>query len=187
MRRLTVLTFVAIFAMALIGCENSTNTAVVNKTNGNVAPNANVAVVVNNNSPMANNMNAMTSGSNRYDANITRAEYDKDKDRYSQEAKSAGSTIGSGLNDGYLWTKTKGALATTNDLRDSTINVDINNAVVTLRGTVATEAEKKKAGEVAKVDGVTSVKNDLKVQAGDSMGNQMTSGNTNMSNANMKK
>jgi len=180
------MSFVAVFAMALIGCENPTNTVVVNKTNGNVNANANVAVVVNNNSPMVNSN--MTSSSNRYNANITREEYDKDKDRYSKEAKDAGSTVGSGINDGWLWTKAKSALATTNDLRDSTINLDVNNAVVTRRGTVANEAQKKKAGEAAKVDGVTSVKNDLKVQAGDSMTNQMTGGNSNTmkSNSNAK-
>ena len=186
MRRLTVLTFVAVFAMALIGCESAPNTNIANvKTNGNANANSNVAVVVNNNSPMVNNTN-VTSSSNRYNANITRAEYDKDKERYNKEAKDAGGTFGSGVNDTWLWTKAKSALMTTNDLRDSTINLDVDNAVVTLKGSVATEAQKKKAGEAAKVDGVTSVKNNLTVNAKDSMTNQMTTGNTTKTNSNAK-
>jgi len=67
---------------------------------------------------------------------------------------------------------------TTNDLRESTINVDVVNDVVTLKGTVETAAEKTKAGQVAKdIDGVKSVTNELKVAPEDSMTN--TSGNSN--------
>jgi hypothetical protein len=75
-------------------------------------------------------------------------------------------------------------LATTNDLRDSTINVDVNNDVVTLRGTVATAAQKTRAEQVAKVEGVKSVTNNLKVAAGDTMTNQMTGGGTGGTNSN---
>ena len=179
------MSFVAVFAMALIGCENPTNTVVVNKTNGNVNANANVAVVVNNNSAM---VNSNMSSSSKWNANITREEYDKDKDRYAKEAKDAGSTIGTGANDAWLWTKTKSALATTDDLRDSTINVDVDNAVVTLKGSVGSQAQKDSAMKVAKaIDGVTNVKADmLKVQANDSMTNQMTSTNTTKTNSNAK-
>jgi osmotically-inducible protein OsmY len=68
--------------------------------------------------------------------------------------------------DGWLWTKTRAVLATTDDLRDSTINVDVDNAVVTLSGTVATQAQKTKAAQVAKsVEGVKSVRNNLTVSA----------------------
>jgi len=71
------------------------------------------------------------------------------------------------LNDGWLWVKTRFDLAAADDLRDSTINVDVDNAVVTLSGTVATAAQSTKASQVAKaVEGVKSVKNMLKVSAG---------------------
>ncbi len=187
MRRLTILTFVAIAAMGLIGCPAATNTT----TNTNVRTNStnmnsNVAVVVNSNSNMAMNSN-MGMSSNRYSTNMTREEYDKSKADYDKDR--AGSTIGTGANDSWLWFKTKSALATTNDLRDSTINVDVTNDVITLKGTVASKAESDKALSVARgIDGQKGVKNELKVQAGDSMSNQMTSGNTNtMSNSNMKK
>jgi hyperosmotically inducible protein len=49
----------------------------------------------------------------------------------------------------------------------ATINVDVDKAVVTLTGTVANAAQKTKAEQVAKaVEGVTSVKNMLKVSTG---------------------
>jgi hyperosmotically inducible protein len=185
MRRLTILTFVAVAAMALIGCPAATNTTTNVKTNSMNA-NSNVAVVVNNNSAVVMNSN-MGMSSNRYSTNMTREEYDKNKADYEKDR--TGSTIGQGANDSWLWFKTKSALATTNDLRDSTINVDVVNDVITLKGTVATKAESDKALSVARgIDGQKGVKNELKVQAGDSMGNQMTSGNTNMrSNSNMNR
>ena len=62
--------------------------------------------------------------------------------------------------------KTRFDLAATDDLRDSTINVDVDQAVVTLTGTVASGAQKTKAEQVSKtVEGVKSVKNQLKVAA----------------------
>ncbi len=185
MRRLTILTFVAIAAMALIGCPAATNTNTNVRTNS-TNMNSNVAVVVNNNSAVVMNSNMGMSNS-RYSTNMTREEYDKNKADYEKDR--TGSTIGQGANDSWLWFKTKSALATTNDLRDSTINVDVVNDVITLKGTVATKAESDKALSVARgIDGQKGVKNELKVQAGDSMGNQMTSGNTNMrSNSNMNR
>ena len=60
--------------------------------------------------------------------------------------------------------KTRFDLAAADDLRDSTINVDVDNGVVTLTGTVASAAQKTRAEAVAKaVEGVKSVKNQLKV------------------------
>ena len=79
------------------------------------------------------------------------------------------------MNDGWLWVKTRFDLAAADDLRDSTINVDVSNAVVTLTGSVASAAQKTRAEQVAKsVEGVKSVRNELKVSP---------SGNTN-ANAN---
>jgi len=73
--------------------------------------------------------------------------------------------------------KTRFDLAAIDDLRDSTINVDVDNAVVTLTGTVANQAQVAKADQTAKaVEGVKGVKNMLKVAAA----------NTNSANANTK-
>jgi len=150
---------VALVALAT-ACETATNT------------NSNTNVIVRNANTNANanvNVNAnVNTNSNRrsVNANISREEYEKDKESFAEEAKRLGRTIGSGANDGWLWTKARTLLATTDDLRDSTINVDVDNAIVTLSGTVATQAQKTKAAQVAKtVEGVKSVKNNLTVSA----------------------
>lgn len=186
MRRLTTLTFAVSLAAASIGCQSATNTNVA--TNKPANANSNVAVVVPNNSNMAANTGSMT-GSNSNSSvnyNVSRADYDKDKAKY--EAEKGASTIGQGANDSWIWFKTKGALAATNDLRDSTINVDVTNDVITLRGTVASKAESDKALAVARgIEGQKGVKNELKVQAGDSMTNQMTGGNATNTTTNANK
>lgn len=176
MKKITLFIFVAIFAMASIGCQTTSN------TNANVRNvNANTAVVVNANTMPVTNANVTTTNSNRWNSNMTREEYDKNKAQY--ETDRTGSTIGTGANDSWLWFKTKAALATTNELRDSTINVDVVNDVITLRGTVANKAEVDKAVSVANgIEGKKAVKNELKVNANDSMTNQMTSGNSTTTN-----
>jgi hyperosmotically inducible protein len=62
--------------------------------------------------------------------------------------------------------KVKSALASDAGAKTMTnINVDSNNGVVTLKGRVDTADAKKKAAEIAKkVEGVKSVKNELKVE-----------------------
>ena len=193
MKKIISLTFVAALAMAFVGCDsmketNSNKAVVVNNNAANAVANSNM---MNSTAPMNSNMmnsNMSSSSNSSMNANMTRADYDRDKVKYDAEAKSAGRTIGTGANDGWLWTKTKTALATTAGLRDSTINVDVSNAVVTLTGTVGTKEQLTMAVKTAQeIDGVTSVKNNLKVSAGDSMTNQMTGSNSNMRMTNSNK
>jgi hypothetical protein len=147
--------------------------------NTNVNRNANVNANTSTPTPVA----SANANSNRAP---TRAEYEKNKQSTASEAKSLGRKIGTGLDDGWLWTKARFDLAAADDLRDSTINVDVDNAVVTLTGTVATAAQKTKAESVAKaVEGVKSVKNLLKVSANN---NTNTNANVNANaNANARK
>ena len=153
MRNKAVATMIATLALAGAGCGDTANYN--SNANANRAANANVSVA---------NTSANPTPSPR--RGVTRADYERDKDRYTREAKDAGRTIGSGVNDGWLWVKTKFDLAAAHDLRDSTINVDVDNDVVTLTGTVATAAQKTKAETIVKaVEGVKSVKNMLKVTA----------------------
>jgi osmotically-inducible protein OsmY len=190
MKKIIISTIVAASAMAFVGCDtmketNSNKAVVVNNNAGaNAANLANSNVMMNSNS-MTMNSNTMSSSNSSWNANMTRADYDKDKDRYAADAKAAGSKIGTGANDGWLWTKTKAALATTAGLRDSTINVDVDNGVITLNGSVGTKEQQQMAVKVAnEIEGKTSVKNNLTVKAGDSLTNQMTGGNTNTHAAN---
>jgi hyperosmotically inducible periplasmic protein len=141
----------ATLAFTFAGCNQTTN------DNTNARANANTNAVVTNENA---NANANTKRA------PTRAEYEKNKQTYAEEAKSLGRKIGTGLDDGWLWTKTRFDLAAADDLRDSTINVDVENAVVTLSGSVANAQQKAKADAVAKaVEGVKSVKNMLTVAA----------------------
>jgi osmotically-inducible protein OsmY len=95
---------------------------------------------------------------------LTREQYEKDKSNFQKQSKFSGSRIGQGSNDAWLWAKTRAALATTAEIRDSTISVDVENAVVTLRGTVPNKSQKVMALKVAKsIDGVKSVKDMVKI------------------------
>ena len=169
-RRLTGFIVLAVLSIVLPGCDNNAN----NNANANANRNANLAAA----SPTPT-VNANTTATGRRAP--TREEYERDKARYQREAKESGRTVGSGLNDGWLWVKARFDLAAADDLRDSTINVDVDNAVVTLTGTVATAAQKAKAEQVAKaVDGVKSVRNQLKVSAsGNTNANANTNANSN--------
>ncbi len=169
MRRITGLIALGVLSVVLPGCDNTANT---NRTaNANANANATATATATPAAVANNNANRRAP---------TREEYERDKERYSREAKESGRTVGSGLNDGWLWVKTRFDLAAADDLRDSTINVDVNNAVVTLSGTVATLAQKAKAEQVAKaVADVKSVRNNLTVSAGNANANANRAGNAN--------
>lgn len=155
--KLTGLSALLATAFLLSGCNEQANDN-ANMANSNRAMNSNVAVNSNLNS------NANVNSNTRTGTAPTREEYEKNREQYQREAKQSGRTVGTGLNDGWLWVKAKYDLAAANDLRDSTINVDVDNAVVTLSGTVASATQKAKAEQVAKaVEGVKGVKDMLKV------------------------
>ena len=96
-------------------------------------------------------------------------------DRSSSPSSSSGGTSGSATSEikqdtknATLTTKVKSALAADVGLRTLTgINVDSEGSVVTLKGSVDSEANKRKAEEVARgVDGVATVRNQLTVRSG---------------------
>ncbi len=158
MKKVSLLIAGAALTAGLAGCQTTET------TNANANLNSNVAVVRNENRNAATTVNA-----NR---ELTREEIER-------EARGLGSRIGQGAQDAYIWSKVRGALLTANDLRDSTINVDVDNEVVTLRGSVANADQRRRAEEIAKgIEGVKSVRNELKIST-------MGETNTNARNANM--
>lgn len=169
MKKFTLLTIILIFTLAFIGCETVPET------------NSNTAVVTNDNANAADANEVAEEDGDSWDWNDVpekREDFDKDKEKYEKAAKDKyeDDSIGDGANDLWLWTKTRASLATIDDLRDSTINVDVENEVVTLKGTVESDAGKKAAEEAAKkIEGVKEVKSELKVDKGDSMTNQAVS------------
>ena len=155
-RTITGLIVVAALAVLIAGCDGAANDNRAANANANRNANANATVAPTGTPVVSTNSNRAP----------TREEYERDRDRYGREARESGRKIGTGANDGWLWVKTRFDLAAADDLRDSTINVDVDNAVVTLTGTVASAAQKARAEAVAKaVEDVKSVRNNLRVQA----------------------
>jgi hyperosmotically inducible protein len=182
--KLTVLGIGA--ALAIGGCTSTTpgTNANANRAGGN----ANTAVVMNSNqAPVMNtnmgtmNSNMTSSTNSNFNYNMTREEVNANRSNVEAEARRAGGSVGQGASDAWIWTKTRAALTTAADLRDSTINVDVSNGAITLKGTVANQQQKASAAKIAQgIEGKTSVVNQLTVNANDSMMNtNMTGGNAN--------
>lgn len=158
--------FIALTALLVLiaGCDNQGNI-----NNRNAVANANANVNANTTATSTPVVNANTNTRRA----PTREETEREKERYSREAKESGRTVGTGANDMWLWVKTRFDLAAADDLRDSTINVDVDKDVVTLTGTVASAAQKTRAETVAKaVEGVKGVRNQLKVGSGNANANR---------------
>jgi hyperosmotically inducible protein len=81
-----------------------------------------------------------------------------------EKAKEAVTETGEVIDDAWITTKVKTDFVNEDALKGSDINVDTNNHVVTLKGTVASLAGKTRAQEIAKTTkGVTKVVNELTV------------------------
>jgi len=161
-RRITGFIALAALAGLLPACDNTANQNTAANRNANA-----VATATATPTPVAN------TNSNRAP---TREEYEANKERYNREAKESGRKVGTGANDTWLWIKTRFDLAAADDLRDSTINVDVDNDVVTLSGTVASASQKARAEQIAKaVEGVKSVRNQLRVSSGNENANSNAS------------
>jgi hyperosmotically inducible periplasmic protein len=95
-----------------------------------------------------------------------KVETTKDKMPTAEERAKNREKVSSTASNATLTTKVKTALASDAGAKTmANINVDSNNGVVTLKGRVDSADMKKKAGDIAKkVDGVKSVKNELKVE-----------------------
>ena len=153
-RRIEGLLLLVALAVLAVGCDNAANN---NTANRNANANANATAT-------ATATPAAVANTNRRAP--TREEYDREKARYDREARESGRKVGTGANDGWLWVKARFDLAAADDLRDSTIDVDVDNGVVTLTGTVPSNTQKARAEQVVTVvEGVKSVRNQLKVAA----------------------
>jgi hyperosmotically inducible protein len=164
---------VALLALAACGGE-PTNNSTVNRAN------TNTAVVTNSNVSANASSNANSNASARSDNwnwNANREDFDRNANSWRASASNLGDKISTEAGDGWIHFKVRGALAGVNDLRDSTINVDVEKGVVTLRGSVANAAQKAAAEKAAKVDGVTRVTNSLVVRPGGDDANKNANAN----------
>jgi hyperosmotically inducible protein len=83
------------------------------------------------------------------------------------EIKVGETTAGQRVDDAALVAEIEGRIAADPDLNPFNIDVDANQGVVSLSGTVTSEASRAKAAEIARgVSGVVRVENQLKVGGG---------------------
>ena len=103
--------FIALAALLLLiaGCDNTANT---NNRTANVNANTNANA---NTNTVATSTPVTTANDNRRAP--TREEYERNKEKYNREAKESGRSVGTGVNDGWLWVKTRFDLAAADDLQ----------------------------------------------------------------------
>ena len=103
------------------------------------------------------------------DATVKGAEKTKDATvkgakKTGEGTKDVAGTTGEAITDAWITTKIKADYVNEDALKGSDINVDTNDHVVTLKGTVASAAGKARAEEIAKTTkGVTRVVNTLTI------------------------
>jgi len=97
---------------------------------------------------------------------VERKDYNEDIAREArQRASTSGESIGDSLDDAWIHTKIRSQLAAEGVFPGSSLNVDVTNNVATLRGTVATAADKAEAEKIARsTEGVKSVRNQLVIK-----------------------
>lgn len=158
---------VILLSILLFGCSGNTEVARTDNTtqapttsNNNNAPvNNNVNVLVNNNvapnqsnasTPLVSNASAPTLNQNKKSA---------------PTVNQPSAQIGSGGGDMFLFTQVRGALGSDKELLNAVI-VEIKEGNATLTGSVSSEAQKTKAAQlVQSVNGIKSVKNNLRVSS----------------------
>jgi len=99
---------------------------------------------------------------------VERAVFDDDMAREARErASSRSETVGDSLEDAWIHAKIRSQLLAEGEFPGGSLNVDVAEQVVTLRGSVSTSADKTKAEQIAKAtDGVKRVRNQLVVKPG---------------------
>ena len=159
--RVLILTAFLLSSIAVGACNEATS-------NANTNSNANTSTIGTRTEPTAT-----ATATPRYTEEQARDEREK--------AKANKETVGQSLEDAWIHTKLVAKLITNSQTPERKINVDVVDGAVTLRGQVDTAEGKTEAERLAKdTDGVKSVKNELKVVAGNS--NKSTTGNSNKAN-----
>lgn len=99
---------------------------------------------------------------------VDRAVFDEDMAREARDrAAGRSESVGESLEDAWIHAKIRSKLLAEGEFPGGSLNVDVNNQVVTLRGSVSTSADKAKAEQIAKTtDGVKSVRNQVAIKPG---------------------
>ncbi len=113
MKKYVFLMLIAMFTMAFAGCDSATNTS-------NNARNARV----NNTNVNVSNANTNT---NRWEPAISKEEYEKSRAR--RESEKGLDSFGDTLEESWLWFKVRSALMVADDLRETTVRVEVKKDV----------------------------------------------------------
>jgi hypothetical protein len=98
---------------------------------------------------------------------LTREEYEREKQDIIIMAERSGNKIGAGKDDAWLWVRVKTALIQTGEIAASGVNVDVEQGVVVLTGSVSDAEQKERVESAAKgIEGVRRVINKLSIVAG---------------------
>lgn len=82
------------------------------------------------------------------------------------KSKEVLSKTGEVITDGWITAKVKAKFADEKALKDTNVTVETKDRMVTLKGTLPSDAAKKRAGEIANgTEGVLSVSNEIVVKA----------------------
>ena len=97
---------------------------------------------------------------------VERKDYTPEMAREARDkAKGSGDSIGDNLDDAWIHTKIRTKLLGEGEFPGGSVNVDVKNNVVTLRGHVKSKEDRATAEDMAKrTDGVKSVKNLLTIK-----------------------
>jgi hyperosmotically inducible protein len=99
---------------------------------------------------------------------VERSAFDDDMAREARaRAATASESVGDSLDDAWIHAKIRSKLLAEGEFPGGSLNVDVKDNVVTLRGSVSTSEDKAKAEQLAKAtDGVKSVRNQLVAKPG---------------------
>jgi hyperosmotically inducible protein len=148
------------------------NSAAATTTAGNAAPGASAVGATDANAaggaPVGTNGGATSNGVAASNAGAAASVDGSAKTGASSKptAKMPEKRIGSGGNDLALFTKVRGAIYTDGELQSSNVIVNVSAGNITLTGTTASAEQRVKAEQIAEaVEGVKSVKNEIRVAA----------------------
>jgi mono/diheme cytochrome c family protein len=101
---------------------------------------------------------------NLFRANLTREEFEKNKEQYKQSAIESGSKIGSGADDLWIWAKLRSELEAVDDLNDRTIRIDVDNSSLALKIPLAINVNQRRKIYQTINDAIR--RNNLKIASG---------------------
>jgi hyperosmotically inducible periplasmic protein len=157
---LGLLLLLTIGTIGIAGCEQRKDTQVVDTPNGRTEKSTETVQVDKDRVNRAADQAGTTAGRA---ADQAGAAADRAADKLGAAARDAKAN----LSDAGLTAKVKTRLGTDNRVHATHIDVDTNNKVVTLKGNVASDAERQAAVEVARgTDGVADVVDHLTVGSG---------------------